>query len=152
MPEVKWSARVAGCEAVAAQRAGCEAGRVCVAKPSGDAKLCVYREDEHDCPAEMYTQRKVYYRDVDDSRSCSACTCDGPDCKYTWSVFNATDTSCASPIIKLTSAGQCVQVNPSADKLRVGATIEGDGACTPGGGASSGGVSGSKPVTVCCEN
>jgi hypothetical protein len=67
-------------------------------------------------------------------------------------VFNAGDTSCASPIIKLTNPGQCVQVNPSADKLRVGATIEGDGACKPSGGESTGGVRGSRPVTVCCAD
>lgn len=151
LPDVKWTKRAALCRGPDAQRGGCEMGRVCVAKPSKDAKLCVYREGEHDCPAQMYTHRELYYRDVDDTRSCSACKCSGPNCSYTWSVFNAADTSCQSPIIKLTSAGQCVQVNPNADKLRVGATIEGDGACSASGGESSGGVSGSEPVTVCCE-
>jgi hypothetical protein len=151
MPDVKWAKRVAGCKAPATSREDCEADHVCVAKPDDDAKLCVYRAGEHDCPAQVYTHREVYHRDVDDTRSCSACACSGPSCSYTWSVFNAADTSCASPIIKLTSADQCVQVNPSADKLRVGATVSGDGTCKASGGESSGAVSGSEPVTVCCE-
>jgi len=151
LPEVKWAKRAAVCRAPEAMRSDCEAGQLCVAKPEADAKLCVYREGEHACPAQKYEQRQLYYRDVDDTRSCSACACSGPKCSYTWSVFNAADTSCASPIIKLTSADQCVQVNPSGDKLRVGATIEGDGACAASGGESRGGVSARQPVTLCCE-
>jgi hypothetical protein len=148
---VKWGKRAAICRAPEAKSGGCEAGRQCVAEPGDDTKLCVYREGEHDCPGNKFEQRQLYYREVTDTRSCSACACSGPNCSYTCSVFNADDTSCASPIIKLTSAEQCVQVNPSADKLRVGATIEGDGACKASGGESGGGVSGSRPVTVCCE-
>lgn len=150
LPDVTWSKRVVGCKA-ATQPASCDANGVCLPKPASGDALCVYREGEHDCPAKGYTKRQLLYRNVEDTRACSACTCDSPSCSYSWSVFNAADTSCANPIIKLTSAGQCVQVNPSGDKLRVGATISGDGACAPAGGASSGGVRGRDALTVCCE-
>ncbi|HKU38240.1 MAG TPA: hypothetical protein VJR89_08835 [Polyangiales bacterium] len=150
LPEVKWARRAVGCQAEE-RDASCASGDVCLPKLASGAKSCVYREGEHDCPSRGYTERQLLYRDVEDTRACSACSCGAASCSYSWSVFNAGDTSCASPIIKLTSAGQCVQVNPSADKLRVGATIEGDGACDASGGTSSGGVSGKDALTVCCE-
>lgn len=154
-PEVTWARRVIGCAAAPPVRGGCSASEVCLPEPTagdaGDVMLCVWREGEHDCPSSRYTERQVYHRALNDTRGCSACTCSGSSCSYGWSVFNAGDTSCATPIVRLTSADQCVQVNPSADRLRVGATITGDGACTAGGGQSEGAVSGTDPVSVCCR-
>jgi hypothetical protein len=66
-------------------------------------------------------------------------------------VFGADDTACAAPLLELSSPEQCVQVNPAADKLRVGAAISGDGKCTPSGGMSQGSVTAQKPITVCCQ-
>jgi hypothetical protein len=147
-PEVTWAKRVTGCSA------SCKQGQTCTPKRSTskgvEVSVCIWREGEHDCPSDTYTDKRVYYRGVDDSRTCSACACEGASCGYTWSVFNAGDTACASPIIKLTSPDQCVQVNPAMDKLRVGVTLESDGTCTPSGGMSQGDVKGSDAVTVCC--
>jgi hypothetical protein len=112
--------------------------------------VCVWREGDQDCPSNLYTDKRVYYRSVKDTRTCSACACDGAGCGYSWSVFNADDTACASPIIKLTSPDQCVQVNPAMGKLRVGVSLEAGGSCTPSGGMSQGDVTGSDAVTVCC--
>ena len=130
-PSVKWAKRVVGCDA-------------------GEPE-CVWRDGDHDCPREAYTGKRLYYRGVTDDRTCSACSCGGPDCSYKWSVFNAGDSSCAAPIITLNAEGQCVQVNPSMDKLRVGASISGDGSCKPSGGVSQGEVSGADAITVCCR-
>jgi hypothetical protein len=153
-PGVTWAKRVVGCSAGDSVRGGCKSGEQCLPKRASssdfDVALCVWREGEHDCPSQTYTSKRVYYREVEDTRSCTACVCAGPDCSYSWSVFNAADTTCASPIVKLTSADQCVQVNPALDKLRVGATIDGDGSCTPSGGMSQGKVAGSDAITVCC--
>jgi hypothetical protein len=149
-PDLTWGKRVVGCSAGDSARGGCNAGEQCLPKHASSNAICVWRGGEHDCPSQAYTQKRTYYRDVEDTRSCTACACSGPNCSYSWSVFNAADTTCASPIVALTSADQCVQVNPSADKLRVGASITGDGSCTPSGGATQGAVSGSDEITVCC--
>jgi hypothetical protein len=149
-PDVTWAKRVVGCSAGDSARGGCKSGEQCLPKHASSNAICVWRDGEHDCPSQAYTQKRSYYRDVEDTRSCTACACSGPNCSYSWSVFNAADTTCASPIVALTSADQCVQVNPSLDKLRVGASITGDGSCTPSGGATQGAVSGSDEITVCC--
>jgi hypothetical protein len=153
-PSVTWAKRVVGCSAGDGVRGGCKSGEQCLPKRTSsddfDVALCVWREGDHGCPGQTYTNKRVYYRDVEDTRSCTACACTGPNCSYSWSVFSAADTACASPILKLTSADQCVGVNPAMDKLRVGATIDGDGSCTPSGGTSQGTVTGSDAITVCC--
>ena len=97
-----------------------------------------------------FNHRRVYYRELADTRACSACSCASPSCQYTWRVFNATDTSCASPLLELKSAGTCVQINPVMGRLRVGASLPSGAACAPAGGESTGSVTGAKPVTVCC--
>jgi hypothetical protein len=153
-PDVSWAKRVVGCSAGAQVRGGCALSEQCLPKRIAgagfDVALCIWREGDHDCPSDKYTNKRVYYRDADDTRSCSACACSGANCSYRWSVFTDADTSCATPIVELTSPDQCLQVNPAMDKLRVGASITGDGACTPSGGASQGAVSGADALTVCC--
>jgi hypothetical protein len=148
-PEVTWAKRVTGCSA------SCKSGETCTPRRrAGDGievAVCIWREGAHDCPDHAYTDKRIYYRNVKDSRTCTACACDGASCSYTWSVFNADDTACTTPIIKLTSPDQCVQVNPANNKLRVGVTLQGAQTCAPSGGMSQGDVTGSEPVTVCCS-
>ncbi len=152
LPELSWARRVVGCASRPAARGGCEQDRLCLPETSGDQKLCVWRDGEHACPAQQYTDRRVYYRDAQDTRTCSPCACSGPNCSYTWSVFQANDATCANPpVLTLTSADQCVQVNPSNGTLWVGGIVAGDGVCAPSGGASQGSVSGRDAVTVCCR-
>jgi len=148
-----WKVTALACGPEAAQRAGCKTGRVCLPQTPGsefEAGYCVWQDGQVDCPSSAYTDKRTYYRELNDTRSCTACSCSGPNCSYKWQVFNDSDTSCSSPLLELTSANQCVQVNPASDKLRIGASITGDGKCTPSGGASQGSVTAAKPVTVCC--
>jgi hypothetical protein len=154
-PAVAWKLHALACTASAPQRGGCKAAGVCLPKSPGSAfvpNYCIWHDGETDCPASTFTDKRTYYREVTDTRTCAACACSGPNCSYQWQVFNSTDTGCTAPLLQITSPNQCVQVNPAADKLRVGGTIAGDGKCTPSGGASQGAVSAAKPVTVCCEH
>jgi hypothetical protein len=153
-PDVHWEKQVRACRDDSARRAGCGTAELCLPRSPGSdfaAGYCVWREGEHDCPAERYTHKQTYHREFDDTRACSECSCGGPSCSYSWKVFNSTDTSCATPLLEVSEVDQCVQVNPSSDKLRVGATISGDGHCAPSGGASSGAITATKPITVCCS-
>ncbi len=142
---------VVACTLAAPQRGGCHKDELCTppAPKSFADTLCVWKAGSASCPA-AYSDKHVYYRKLVDTRTCSACSCGGPDCAYSWQVFADSDTSCAAPIVTLTREDQCVQVNPTGGKLRVAAAISGTGACAPSGGTVTGAVSGGDPVTVCC--
>jgi hypothetical protein len=147
-----WKKPVRACRPAAVYTGGCPTDMVCMPGTSdaSAAPFCIWREGEHDCPAGKYSQRQVLQREIKDTRSCSACSCKAPGCDYRFRVFDAQDASCATPLLELKSEGQCVQVNPSTGKLRVGAAISGGGACEASGGQSSGDVSGDSAATVCC--
>jgi hypothetical protein len=152
---VAWKLHALACTASVPQRGGCKSGRVCLPASPGSAfvpSYCIWQDGETDCPTTTFTDKRTYYREVTDTRTCAACACSGPNCSYQWQVFNSADTACSAPLLQITSPNQCAQVNPAADKLRVGASIAGDGKCTPSGGASQGTVTAAKPVTVCCEH
>jgi len=148
-----WKTAVKACAPAAVYAGGCPSDQVCMPSASSadaDKGLCIWREGDESCPDGKYSARRLLYRELSDTRGCSACSCKAPGCDYRWRVFNADDQSCASPVLELKSEGQCVQVNPSAGKLRVGAALSGGGNCEPEGGEAHGEVTANKPVTVCC--
>jgi len=150
LPEATWDGAMLACGTGTLLRGGCGQNRVCApALPKG-AALCIVRSGDQACPAGPYSERQVYFTGIDDSRDCSACACDH-DCGYQWEIYDAADTSCASPLLTLNDAEQCVQVTPTSGTIRVGVDITGSGACTPSGGASTGDVTARDPVTVCCD-
>jgi hypothetical protein len=152
--KAKFGKQVRACALANAESAGCSGDELCLpvaGAPAGFANtLCVWKAGDVDCPAQGYSDKGVFYQDLDDTRTCTACSCDGPDCTQSWHVFASSDTMCDEPIITLTGENQCVQVNPSNNQLRVGVTIEGTGECTPSGGEPQGSVKGTDPITVCC--
>ena len=148
-----WKSAVKACSPAAVYNGGCPSNQVCMPSASGadaDERLCIWREGDERCPDGKYSGRRVLYRELSDSRGCSACSCKAPACDYRWRVFNADDQSCANPVLELKSEGLCVQVNPNGGKLRVGAALSGGGSCEPAGGEADGEVTADAPVTVCC--
>jgi hypothetical protein len=132
------------------RRGGCSPGNVCAPQAPFSGPFCIVKQGDVPCPSGPYTDRRVYFTAVDDTRKCSDCSC-GSDCSYSWKIFDDADTSCAqTPLATKTSAGECVTVTPSSGKIRVGAAISGTGTCTPGGGQPTGTTSASGPVTACC--
>lgn len=156
IPEAHWKTRALACRPASAQRSGCASDEVCMpAAISGgfEDAYCVWREGDVACPKTTFTRKRSFHRAFKDSRECSACSCSAGDCQYRWRVFNADDADCASPLLELSSADQCVQVNPDAGKLRVGAMISGDSSsCSASGGESRGEVTPDQPLTVCCSS
>ena len=155
LAKTRWKSHAGGCRASDAHRGGCEAEQLCLPTAPGngfEAAYCIWQAGELDCPAATFTRRRLYHRELEDTRSCSDCTCVAPSCSYKWRVFNLDDTSCASPVLELSSVDQCAQINPVMGKLRVGAMTTGGGACSASGGESRGAVTASKPVTVCCSD
>ena len=76
IPEATFAKRVTAC-GLPEEAAYCENGDLCTPRPSGSPadEICIFQEGEHECPAGDYSERKVYYRDIDDPRSCPTCTC-----------------------------------------------------------------------------
>jgi hypothetical protein len=140
---------VLACAASELRRGGCGPGNLCAPAAPFTGPYCIVQPGDLACPAGPYSDKRVYFTAIDDSRDCSACTC-GSDCSYTWKIFDDADTSCQTPLATKTSAGECVMVTPSSSKLRFGVEITGAGTCTPSGGQPTGSAAASGPVTACC--
>jgi hypothetical protein len=151
VPAANWEEHAFGCApAEALSRAGCGRTQVCAPAAPFEGALCIAHDGDVACPSGTYDDRRVYFTGIDDTRGCSACEC-GADCDYTWRVYDASDTSCATPLFTLDSPGQCEAVSPSSGSIRVGATVATPtAACDPSGGTPTGGAQGADPVTVCC--
>jgi hypothetical protein len=68
------------CQQPIAHQGGCGARAICAARaeePFVDT-LCVIHSGEVECPDANYLERRVYYEDMVDDRSCGACTCSDP--------------------------------------------------------------------------
>jgi hypothetical protein len=147
-----WDKNVLACAAGTLRRGGCGPGNVCAPPGPFSGPYCIVHDGDQACPAGPYTDRRLYYAAIDDTRDCTACSC-ATDCSYRWQVFDDSDTSCGTPKASLTSAGQCTAVtiaSASSGKIRVGVSISGSGACTASGGAPTGAAQASAPFTACC--
>lgn len=59
---------------------GCELGDVCAPKLETQEATCIYKEGEHECPADSpYSVAQIVYEDINDKRSCGdSCECELP--------------------------------------------------------------------------
>lgn len=138
---------------------GCDGDRVCAPSGPFDGSYCVTRDGAHDCPDGAYSERHVFYGDVEDNRDCSACECDR-DCDYTVELFPEADTTCAgtpSATLSIASPNASQQASSCEDApvgdpntLRAAFTVSGTGSCDPSGGEPEGAATGIDPVTFCC--
>ncbi len=145
-----WEQNVLACApADTLRRGGCSPGNVCAPQGPFAGPYCIVQQGDVACPAGPYSDKRVYYTAINDTRDCSPCSCDS-DCSYSWNVYDDADTSCGSALASKTSAGECVPVTPSSGKVRVGVAITGSGGCTPGGGTPEGSAQADTPFTACC--
>jgi hypothetical protein len=136
------------------QNAACAADSVCVATPVPDApftRLCIHQDGDVSCPSADYAQRFVSYKSISDSRSCTAC------------VGTVADAGLCGTSVGVASApATCMTTAPSGDPLNtcvLGAEGAGAGGniaptglnCLRDGGAPSGSVTATAPVTFCCN-
>ena len=75
--------------------------------------LCIWREGEHECPADsVYADARVLYDGFDDQRDCTDCLCDDPIgfCDNA-SVTTYSSNNCTTGVTGLaTGEGFCTQV------------------------------------------
>jgi hypothetical protein len=132
-------------------RGGCDSDEVCAPAAPFTGPLCIVQAGDHACPSGGYSQRSLAYTSIDDTRSCSACSCD-KDCLYEYRLYDAAaDLTCSNaPLVDENAGTGCPLVTPSAGKVRVGVSMTGTGACSASGGSPMGSALASGPVTVCC--
>ncbi|MDC3984553.1 hypothetical protein [Polyangium jinanense] len=153
-----WGQFVRLCEGITSTGyAGCSAGELCVPMAPDGFRQCVQRSGIHDCPAEGYTVRFVFYEDFKDTRVCSACTCGAPEgSTCVSSIAIHADAACSSPIVAeevssdsptcldLTTPGQALGAKSAT------AFVYHSGTCQAHGGELLGAVELLGPRTLCC--
>jgi hypothetical protein len=151
VPATTWDENARACApATALAQGACDTGEVCAPDGPFAGALCVYETGDVSCPGAGYTDKRVYYTGIADTRDCTACAC-GLDCDYTWNFYDTADTTCTTPIATITAPNQCVAMTPSSDTIRVGVSSDTPpGPCTASGGAPTGDAVEQNPVTFCC--
>lgn len=149
-----WSSEVRGCGSLSLAPGGCDGGSVCVPAipPPFAAGACIFRAGDVQCPQGPYAKRTVYYYDFDDTRACSACSCDGPtggECKGTMTM--RAGAGCSGNTLGSGQVPGCVE-KPQVSSGYFVVSVSASGAtCSPAGGAPTGSVTPIGPTTVCCS-
>ncbi|MEJ7732288.1 MAG: hypothetical protein WKG00_24160 [Polyangiaceae bacterium] len=140
--------------------AGCAAGSVCappIAMPFGTG-ACISGEGNMPCP-DAYPVPTTAFRDVADTRTCTACTCgqllpgpSGGGCAATVALY--ADLGCTGGFVP-TGVNGCTQVSDGVESLevidlQVPATPPGGCSGLASGGDPEGQVEPSEPLTICC--
>ncbi len=137
--------------------AGCDAPLTCVPPADGGA-ICVTRPGIHDdaCPVDYGDLAWVLYRGVDDTRTCSGCTCGAPTGDCSGAEIRVEDPSggCVGTGTLLTS-GVCttLPIHSSMGTFALESGLPGglQPTCTPSGGNPDGSLEPTSPLTVCCR-
>lgn len=161
-PPWPWSKMAKECLVSPTDSCSGQEGRVCV-PASDDFLACVSLDHAgHDgnvaCPPFYNDEVHQMYRDVEDTRACTSCTCGPPtgaECSITASAYSDTDCSdfTVGGVIFSTDGQACFDL-PSGTPLgsksaEVKLTVA--GTCALEGGESTGAVTPVRRVTLCCH-
>lgn len=152
VPPLTWSNSFALCGQVGPTGGGCSASAQCVAAPGSSfaPKSCIYQAGDVACPGAPYTQKTTFTTSQTDTRDCTACTCTptGGSCRAT--ITGWTGASCTGTSVAFSTDGNCAgQAASVVSAQSPGVTVTA-ASCVASGGQSTGGVTASAPVTVCC--
>jgi hypothetical protein len=124
-------------------------------------RFCVFHDGEQECPAltdNVFTERHVFYNDVEDNRQCSACSCGAPTgsaCTATISIYKNANCSALLDQKTISSASEtCTDIQLPGQALgskKAGPTTFLPGICPAIGGDASGSAIETNPVTLCCR-
>ena len=140
---------------------GCTSGDTCLPVPQAPYRtgLCIMQPGNvGSCPAGPFSDLHVFYTGVDDTRSCSACTCGNPSgsCSATISVYSAgtanTCTSLAATLHPTSASGDCANLtgNPTISGRSATFSSVTGAVCPSGGGQPTGAASPSGGTSFCC--
>ncbi|HTQ48234.1 MAG TPA: hypothetical protein VMI75_36005 [Polyangiaceae bacterium] len=154
VPPYSWGIQARGCvSTVAAAQVDCGSGKICAPAPEpGFAqKLCISHAGDVACPGNGYGVKHLYYTSVDDTRTCSDCTCGMPtggSCSFSVVGYSSSDQSCTGNAVTYLPGTKCAGVQQPGDfRLTLAPT---NGSCTASTSSASGTATPTGPVTVCC--
>jgi hypothetical protein len=153
LPVSTWSMNARTCAYNASTGGTCASG-TCYAPVSAPfANTCVYQTGDTVCPSAFMTKH-LYYTGVDDSRSCTSCSCGSATGSCSGSLTAWHNASCSDfPDIASISEGSCQEINTAfydSKSLQANLSVTG-GSCPASGGAPTGGAVQADPITVCCQ-
>jgi hypothetical protein len=152
-----WKTAVLACEGTTFPLAGCmDHGSACVPAAAPDFRMCIFHEDDTDCPS-AYPDKQLVFADYDDQRDCTPCACGpaaGSSCTGTLGVF--TDGACSMLLLSASvgsSGPACFDIVPAGQALRSKTLTKlayQPGTCAPSGGEAMGTIEPFGPSTFCC--
>jgi hypothetical protein len=148
VPPVEWATQVAGCELTDAP-AACDGGSCVPEIDDASQRLCVWSEGDVECSGDVFTEKQVLHREVDDTRSCSACSCEAAEgsCGATFTLRAGESCTVASP-----GGGpedMCVPIDTPARSVELAYDAP-EISCPPIGGDPEGAAAPADAITVCC--
>jgi hypothetical protein len=137
---------------------GCESSQFC-SPPAEEGLICITRPGVHDdeCPVDYGGLAWVMYRDVDDDRSCSPCTCGAPSGDCSGAEISVEDPSGGCPgngTVLANGVCTALPIHSSLGTFSLESSLPGglQANCSPSGGTLTGTVQPTSPLTVCCKN
>lgn len=149
-----WTSQVIACDGADVIEDVCASGRVCVPLQEDkafDGDVCIWRDGEHECP-DGYDRASTVFNEVDDQRSCAACSCSDPagicdDADVTMRAEN----NCVPPNAgTLPANGECQQTFAAQTSSVLFDPGEPSAFCNPSEPEPVGEAVGTDPTTVCC--
>ncbi|MCH9684060.1 MAG: hypothetical protein K0V04_21685 [Deltaproteobacteria bacterium] len=140
----------------ALERSDCGEQQICAPAPVDPFApgLCIARPGQHPCPeSSVYSESRVVFGALDDSRGCSPCSCELPDQPCLGqSAQLATTSGCTGNSAGSVPADGCTNGVGNIDVMGVlfdPGEPTGD-PCTPVAVIPTGAAEGAQPVTLCC--
>jgi hypothetical protein len=127
-------------------------------QPRPGFRLCIMKNGDNDCPANVsFTEKHMFYDRADEA--CADCGCGPPvgsACKAMLSIYE--DGVCAGPLVDQVSVSsvspKCLDIQPPGQGLgskSAAPPVYLPGACEPTGGQATGVITGINPTTLCCR-
>jgi len=136
---------------------GCGDSADCVPRPASpyDPQWCIMASGVQACPAPgVYSDQHILYGGLLDGRGCTACVCGaktGADCSgETLAYTPETNLNCTGTPQHVSHSVACVDMNGNVGSYHFAPGSPTGGACAVSGGAPTGAVTGTGPMTICC--
>jgi len=156
IPEPTFAVSRLGCGPGEFVEGSCEPGALCAPDPDGfDGGVCFWSEGDVGCPA-GYPNKSLYVTGFDDTRACDescSCSASGAQCRVSVTGFANDNCISAQGAIPVNSGEEeCVAVSQVVQSIRPGSVnVIDEGTCSPGNVGTSGEVSETGQLTVCCS-
>jgi hypothetical protein len=139
--------------AVPAVGAGCNRQQVCAPRAAGELALCVTAPGKTECPAD-FPNRQSAGTGGDDTRACSACTCEPTPCATSATVYTHQNcnTGGGNRTQTLSADGECTAFSDTnfGEAARFTATST-SGCAIDAESAPSGALTLTNERTICCK-